>query len=115
MIIDKSSKIPHINIDENVTFPKFSFLLSNGERKNKKKSPLKANRLLAPAKNILSAPSPKIGIARSNLSKSKTNIEVKKMLINAIGTMIVFDFIIDFFPIILAITATNKKININKK
>ena len=75
-----------------------SFLFSNGEMKNKKNNPLNANMLLAPVKNMVDAPSAKIGRERSTLSKSATNIKVNNMLNREIGTIIVLVFIMDFFP-----------------
>ena len=80
--------------------------------KNKKNNPLKANKLLAPVRKILSAPFPRIGSGRSILNKSITNIKVIKILNRAIGTMIVLVFIMDLEPNIFATTATNKIKNI---
>lgn len=57
---------------------------------------------------MLLAPLANKGRERSILNKSITNIKVNNKLINAIGTIIVFVFIIDFLPIMLAMTATNK-------
>ena len=97
-----------------VTLDVSSFLLSKGDIKNKKNNPLNAKILLAPVKNILSAPFPNIGNGLSNLSKSITNINVRSTLIKTIGVIIVFDFIIDFFTSKFATTATNKNIIIIK-
>ena len=101
--------MPHIKVEEYAIFGISSFLFSNGEMKNKKNNPLNANMLLAPVKNMVDAPSAKIGRERSTLSKSATNIKVNNMLNRAIGTIIVLVFIMDFFPIKFATTKTNKK------
>ena len=90
------------------TLDEFSFWFNIGEIKNKKNNPLKANILLAPVRKILSAPFPRIGSGRSILNKSITNIDVTKILNNAIGRIIVLVFIIDLEPNRFATTATNK-------
>ena len=111
MVIDKIRKMPQMGTDHNVTLEVSSFLFNIGEMKNKKNNPLKANILLAPVKKILSKPSAKIGKERSIFNISATKIKVNKILNNAIGTMMVFVLIIDFFPIIFATTPINKKKN----
>ena len=110
--IDKIKNIPHINVEEKATFEISSFLSNKGEMKNKKKSPLNAKILLAPVINIVLAPSAKIGRESSILNKLATNTNVNKMLKSATGTTIVFTLIIDFLPIKLATTTTNKNIKI---
>ena len=111
VIIDNIKNNPQINIDVKVTFEVSSFLFNKGETKNKKNKPLNANILLAPERNKLLTPLPNIGRERSNFNKSITNIKVNNMLNKAIGTIIVFDLIIDFPPIKFATTPINK----NKK
>ena len=105
------NKMPHINTEINATLGVSSFLFNNGDMKNKKNSPLKANTLLAPYKNILSAPFENNGRECSNLNKSITNMNVKAILISARGVIIVFVFIIDFLPIKFATTPINRKTN----
>ena len=99
---------PHMSTEAKVIFDMSSFLLSNGEIKKRKNNPLKANTLLAPVRNTLLAPVANIGRERSILSKSITKMTVNNMLNKAIGTIIVFAFMIDFFPIIFAVTPINK-------
>lgn len=70
-----------------------------GDIKYKKNNPLNANILLAPERKMLLAPLANKGRERSILNKSITNIKVNNKLINAIGTIIVFVFIIDFYPL----------------
>lgn len=113
--IDNIKNIPQIKTDHKVTLDMSSFLFSIGDIKNRKKSPLKAKILLAPLRNILSNPLLNIGKERSILSISATNIKVKRMLNRAIGTIIAFVFIIDFFPIMLATTPINKNKKIIKE
>ena len=79
--------------------------------KNKKNNPLNAKILLAPVKKILSAPFPNIGKERSALNKSITKIDVRSILSKAIGTSIVFVFMMDFLLIKFATTQTNKNKN----
>src|SRR5699024_12293797 len=79
-IIDKIRNMPHIKVEEYAIFGISSFLFSNGEMKNKKNNPLNANMLLAPVKNMVDAPSAKIGRERSTLSKSATNTNINNMI-----------------------------------
>ena len=113
--MDNIKNIPQIKTEHKVTLDMSSFLFSIGDMKNRKKSPLKAKILLAPLRKILSKPLSNIGKERSILSMSATNIKVKRMLNRAIGTIIAFVFIIDFFPIMLATTPINKNKKIIKE
>ena len=115
MAIASINKIPHIITEIYATLEGIFFgYLLKGDIKNKKKSPLNANILLAPYKNILSAPFANNGSECSNLNKSTTNIKVNATLIRAIGIIIVFVLIIDFLPIKFATTAIKRKINKKK-
>ena len=115
VIIESIKNIPQIRLEINATLVVSSFLFSIGEIKKRKNKPLNAKILLAPARNTLSMPFPIIGRGFSILNKSITNMDVTKMLASAIGTIIVFDLIIDLLPNKFATTATNKSKNTIKE